>query len=109
MFWRSLGALFIASLLLSSSAAQQTFQQLEVVSEFERALAAIDAIRQRKKLQCVIATANGPLCGCLSRMLPVDTFIRNYDSLTTQGSSGEYGQLSAVDKEIVTQCLNESR
>jgi hypothetical protein len=56
-----------------------------------------------------MATANGQLCGCLSRMLPVDTFIRNYRSLTTQRSSLEYGQLSAVDKEIVTQCLNESR
>jgi hypothetical protein len=109
MFWRSFGALIIANLFLSSSAAQQTFQQLEVVSEFERALAAVDAIRQRKKLQCVMATANGQLCGCLSRMLPVDTFIRNYGSLTTQRSSLEYGQLSAVDKEIVTQCLNESR
>jgi hypothetical protein len=109
MFWRSFGAIIIGNLLLSSSAAQQTFQQLEVVSEFERALAAVDTIRQRKKLQCIMATANGQLCGCLSRMLLVDTFIRNYGSLTTQDSSPEYGQLSAFDREIVTQCLYESR
>jgi hypothetical protein len=109
MFWRSFGVLIIANLILSGSAAQQTFQQLEGVSEFERALAAVDAIKQRKKLQCVMAIANGRLCGCLSRMLPVDTFIRSYGSLATPGGSPEFEQLSAVDQKIVAQCLYESR
>lgn len=115
MFWRSFGVLVIANLFLSGSAAQQTFrqletfQQLEEVSEFEKALAAVDSIKQRKKLQCVMAIANGRLCGCLSRMLPVDTFVRSYGSLATPGESPEFEQLSAVDQKIVTQCLNESR
>jgi hypothetical protein len=115
MVWRSFGVLMIANLFLSGSAAQQrfqqleTFQQLEGASEFERALAAVDAIKQRKKLQCVMAISNGRLCGCLARMLPVDAFIRNYGSLVVPGGSPEFEQLSAVDQKNVVQCLNENR
>jgi hypothetical protein len=107
MACRFVGVLLIAIVISSGAMAQQTFRQLEDVNEFERALAVVDTIKQRKKLQCFMAIANGRLCGCLSRTLPVDTYIRSYGSLAS--SSPEYEQLSAVNKVIVVQCLKESR
>jgi hypothetical protein len=106
---RSAGVLLIAIVISSESMAQQTFRQLEDGNEFERALAAVDTIKQGKKLQCVMAIGNGRLCDCLSRTLPVDTYIRSYGSIATQGNSREYEQLSAANKRIVLQCLTESR
>jgi hypothetical protein len=101
----------ISAVAISSGAwSQQTLQQLESVSQFKQALAAVDAIKRRKHLQCVIAIANGPLCQCLSRKLPVDTYFRSYASIANQEKEGqEYGQLSAADKTIVDQCVSDSR
>jgi hypothetical protein len=50
MFARFVAMLIMAALLVSFDAsAQQSFQ--ESMSEFQRALAAVDAIKRRKKLQ----------------------------------------------------------
>ena len=80
------------------------------MSQFKQALAAVDAIKHRKNLQCVIAIANRALCGCLSRKLPVNIYFRSYASIANQEKDGlEYGQLSAADKKIVDQCVSDSR
>ena len=60
MFARFVAMLIMAALLVSFDAsAQQSFQQFESTNQFERALAAVDTIKRRKKLQCVMAIANG--------------------------------------------------
>ena len=99
MFARFVAILIVAALVSFDASAQQSFQQLESTSQFERALAAVDAIKRRKKLQCVMSISNGTLCECLSRELPVDTYIRSYASIVNPGKDGvEYGQLSAAGK-----------
>ena len=108
MLARFVAVLAIATLVSFDASAQQSFQQFESTNEFERALAAVDAIKRRKKLQCVMAIANGKLCECLSRELPVDTYVRSYTSIVNPGKGGvEYGQLSAADKKIVDQCVSD--
>ena len=102
------GTLISAVVIVSTNAlSQQSFQDLESASQFQQALAAVDAIKHRKKLQCVLSIANGALCECLSQKLPVDTYFRSYASIANR--ENEYGQLSAADKTIVDQCLTESR
>ena len=109
MFGRLVGILIVAAVVSFDASAQQSFQQLERMSEFERALAAVDAMKRGKKLQCVMAIANGKLCECLSRNLPVDTYVRSYASIASLGKEGiEYGQLSAADKKIVDQCVSDN-
>ena len=109
MFGRLVGILIMAAVTSIDASAQQSLQQLESVSEFERALAAIDAIKHRKKLQCVMAVANGKLCECLSQKLPVDTYLRSYASVVSLGREGiEYERLSAADKKIVDQCVTDN-
>jgi hypothetical protein len=102
------GLIFVI-LASSNSMAQQSLQQLEDASTFERALVAVDIIKQRKKLECVMTTGDSRLCGCLSRMLPVDTYIQSYGSLASQGNSTEYERLTSDEKGIVSQCLRERR
>jgi hypothetical protein len=46
---------------------QQSLREFESTSEFEKALAAVDAIKHRKKMQCVLAIPNWALCECLRR------------------------------------------
>jgi hypothetical protein len=101
----------ISAVIISSGAlSQQSLQELESVSQFKQALAAVDAIKHRKHLQCVIAIANRPLCGCLSQKLPVNIYFRSYASIANQEKEArEYGQLSAADKKIVDQCVSDSR
>ena len=103
------GILIFASVVSSDASAQQSLQQFESTNEFERALAAIDAIKHRKKLQCVMAIANGELCECLSQKLPVDAYVRSYASIASLGKEGiEYGQLATADKKIVDQCVRDN-
>jgi hypothetical protein len=110
MFKRFLGIVIFTVVISSDAFSQQSLQQLEGMSQFEQALAAVDAIKHRKKLQCVLAIANGALCDCLSRKLPVDTYLRSYASIANQEKEGlEYGQLSAADKKIVDQCVKDNR
>ena len=110
MFGRFVGIMIFAVVISSGALSQQSLHELESTSQFEQALAAVDAIKHRKKLQCVLAIANGALCECLSRKLPVDTYFRSYASIANQEKEGlEYRQLSAADKNIVDQCVSESR
>jgi hypothetical protein len=108
MFARFVAILMTAALGSFEATAQQSFQQLESKNQFERALAAVDAIKRRKKLQCVMSITDGKLCECLSRELPVDTYVRSYASIVDPGRNGaEYGQLSAPDQAIVDQCVSD--
>jgi hypothetical protein len=110
MFRRLVGIVIVAVVASSDALSQQSLQELESTSQFEQALAAVDAIKNRKRLQCVLAITNRPLCECLARKLPVDTYVRSYASIANRGNEGlEYGRLSAADKEIVDQCVNGSR
>jgi hypothetical protein len=110
MFGWFVGVLTLAAVISSDAFSQQSLQQLEGMSQFERALAAVDAIKRRKKLQCVLAIANGAVCECLSGKLPVDAYFRSYASIINQEKEApDYGQLSAVDKKIVDQCVSGSR
>jgi hypothetical protein len=110
MFGWFVGIAISAVVMSSGALSQPSFQQLERASQFEQALAAVDAIKHRKHLQCVIAIANRALCLCLSRKLPVNIYFRSYASIANPEKDGlEYGQLSAADKAIVDQCVSDSR
>jgi hypothetical protein len=110
MFGWFVAIVMFAVVTSSDALSQQSFQELESTNQFERALAAVDAIKNRKRLQCVLAIANRALCECLSRNLPVDTYFRSYASIANQEKEApEYGRLSAADKKIVDQCVNGSR
>jgi hypothetical protein len=85
----------------------QTFQQFDAASQFDQALAAVDAIKARKRLQCILATASRALCQCLSQNLPLATYPRSYPAIAKQ--EGEYDALSAPDKIVVRQCLSDGR
>jgi hypothetical protein len=94
----------------SDALSQQSFQEFDSMNQFEQALAAVDQIKHRKKLQCILAIANGALCECLSRKLPVNTYLRSYGSIANQEKEQlEYGQLSTADQKIVDQCVSDSR
>ena len=104
------GIVGLAVVISSDASSQQSFQEFESVTEFERALAAVDAIKHRKKLQCVMSIANESLCACLSQKLPASTYVRSYAAIANQEKSRpEYGELSAADQKIVDQCVSGSR
>jgi len=99
-----------ASIISSDALSQQSLQELESITQFEQALRAVDAIKHRKKLQCVISVANETVCECLAQKLPVNTYIRGYASIVNRDKDErEYGQLSAADKAIVDRCVAEGR
>ena len=104
------GITSLAVVISSDALSQQSFQEFESATEFEKALAAVDAIKHRKKLQCTLSIVNGSLCECLSQQLPVSSYVRSYASIVNQEKIGpEYGELSAADKKIVDQCISGSR
>jgi hypothetical protein len=107
MFRRFVGLLVFACVISSDALSQQSFQDLEAASQFDRALAAVDQIRNRKKLQCLLDIVNRKLCECLSRSLPLDTYVRSFTAITNQDS--EYAQLSAAGKTIVDRCVSYNR
>jgi len=110
MFGWFAGIVIFAVVISSDALSQQSLQELESIGQFKQALAAVDAIQHRKKLQCVIAIANRALCECLSQKLPVSTYFRSYASIANQEKEGlDYRQLSAADKTIVDQCVGDSR
>ncbi len=104
--WRA-GIVSLAVVISTDALAQQSFQELESITQFEQALAAVDAIKHRKKLQCVMSIANGSLCQCLSQKLPASTYVRSYAAIANQGP--EYEELSAADQKVVDQCVSGSR
>jgi hypothetical protein len=107
---RILVAVLIPSLVVSSPALSQSFEQFERASQFEKAMAAVDQIRSRKKLQCLISVGNRSLCECLSTRLPFTLHISNYVSIANRDTeSADYGRLSAADIQTVDQCVAGSR
>jgi hypothetical protein len=103
--WPVVGVVTLMVVISSDALSQQTLQGFDSAGQFQQALSAVDTIKYRKKLQCVIAIANRALCECLSRNLPVDTYPRSYASIAKQ--ENEYEQLSAADKKIVGQCVGD--
>lgn len=104
------GAVISAVVISSGALSQQSFQELESVTQFEQALRAVDAIKHRKKLQCVMSVANEAACECLAQKLPVDTYIRSYVSIINREKDGrEYEQLSVADQRIVDRCVTDGR
>jgi hypothetical protein len=97
----------VTAVTSSATLAQQSLQGLESENQFQQAMAAVDAIKRRKKLQCVLSIANGTLCGCLSQNLPVDTYLRGYAAIASR--EGEYMQLSAASKAVVDRCVGDNR
>jgi len=108
--WWYVVILSFAVVISSEALSQKSFQQLEMMNQFEQALAAVDAIQHRKKLQCVLSISNIALCDCLSRKLPVTTYFSSYDSVARQEKDArDYRQLSAADMKIVDQCVRDSQ
>ena len=104
------GMMMSVVVISSDALSQQSLQELESSRQFEQALRAVDAIKHRKKLQCVISTANAPVCGCLAQKLPVDTYFRSYVAIVKADKDGQdYAQLSAMDKAIVDRCITAGR
>jgi 3-methyladenine DNA glycosylase Tag len=104
------GIAMSVTVISTDALSQQSLQELESSSQFERAMRAVDAIKHRKKLQCVISTANASVCECLAQKLPVDTYVRSYVSIVNRERDGQdYGQLSAADKTIVDRCVTDGR
>jgi hypothetical protein len=103
------GILILVAIAIGSSvaASAQSFQQFDAASRFDQALAAVDAIRGRKRLQCILATATRSFCQCLAKNLPLDTYPRSYPAIAKQ--EGEYDALSEQDKAIVRQCVASGR
>jgi hypothetical protein len=101
------GIVILAAVISSDAWSQQTFQDLDAVSQFEHAMDAVDAIRAHKKLRCILSIGSRALCECLSRDLPVDTYPRSYASIAKQ--ENEYEQLSGADKQIVSQCVGSGQ
>src|SRR5260370_40140264 len=99
------GIVIFAVVISSDALSQQSLQELENMSQFKQALAAVDAIKHRKNLQCVIAIANRALCGCLSWKLPENIYFRSYASIASQAKGPEHGQLSAEDNTIWDECV----
>ena len=107
---RILVAVLIPSLVVSSPALSQSFEQFERASQFEKAMAVVDQIRSRKKLQCLISVGNRSLCECLSTRLPFTRLpppsqptIANRDR-----GAADYGRLSAADMQTVDQCVADN-
>jgi hypothetical protein len=110
VFSTLVGIVIFAVIICSDALCQQSLQELESMSQFEHALAAVDAIRNRKQLECVLSIAERALCKCLSQKLPLNTNFRNYaSSVAQEKESEEYGKLSVADKKIVDQCVSDSR
>jgi hypothetical protein len=103
MFGQLIGIAMLAVAISSNALAQQSFQALESMNQFERALVVVDQIKNREKLQCVLATANGALCGCLSQNLPIDIYFRSYAAITSRESenfrvTGRSAPLTSITK-----------
>ena len=103
---RIVGIMMSAIVFSSDALCQQSLQELERGAQFEKAMRAVDAIKNRKRLQCVISTAKASICGCLAQKLPVDTYIRSYAAILSGDKDGEdFRRLSAADRAIVDRCL----
>jgi hypothetical protein len=102
-----LAAVAQAGVTFSEASAQQSLQELESANQFQQAMAAVDAIKHRKEMQCVLSAIDGAVCQCLSQNLPVDTYVRSYAALAKR--EGEYTQLSVPTKTIIDRCVGDNR
>ena len=109
--FRWLAGIVISATIISTDAlSQQSLRDLESSRQFEQALRAVDAIKHRKKLQCVLSIASNAICECLAQKLPVDIYIRSYASIANREKDGrDYEQLSTADKTIVDRCVTDGR
>jgi hypothetical protein len=105
--WALVGILLSAGISSADAGSQLSLQDFDAASRFDQALVAVDGIRARKKLECVLATAKWAFCGCLSQKLPLDTFPRSYPAIAKQ--EAEYEQMSDADRGIVRQCISDTR
>jgi hypothetical protein len=98
-----------SNLVISQQASSQSLDQFERTRQFEKAMVAVDQIRSRKKLQCLISIRNRSLCECLSTSLPFTLHISNYVSIANQDKGTvDYGQLSSTDRQSVDQCVADN-
>jgi hypothetical protein len=97
----------LAAITSSAACAQQSLQELETEGQFQRALAAVDAVKHRKKMQCVLSAINAAVCQCLSENLPIDTALRSYPAVANR--EGEYAQLPTLTRTIVDRCIGGNR
>ena len=96
-----------SNLVILSQASSQSLEQFERTSQFEKAMATVDQIKSRKKLQCLISIKNRSLCECLSTNLPFTLHISNYVSIANQDKGTvDYGQLSTADRQSVDRCVD---
>jgi hypothetical protein len=96
-----------SNLVILSQASSQSLEQFERMSQFEKAMVAVDQIKSRKKLQCLISIKNRSLCECLSTNLPFTLHISNYVSIANQDKGTvDYGQLSTADRQSVDRCVD---
>jgi hypothetical protein len=96
-----------SNLVISPQASSQSLEQFERTSQFEKAMVAVDQIKSRKKLQCLISIKNRSLCECLSTNLPFTLHISNYVSIANQDKrTADYGQLSTADRQSVDRCVD---
>ena len=101
--------ILISSLVISSHALSQSFEQFERTNQFERAMATVDRIKNRNKLRCLISIKNRSLCECLSTNLPFSLHVSNYVSMAIQDKkAADYGQLSTADRQTVDQCIADN-
>src|SRR5260370_42665679 len=100
------GIVIFAVVISSDALSQQSLQELEDMSQFKQALAAVDAIKHRKTLRCAIAIANRALCDCISRKLPVNIYFLSYTSIANQQQQApDHGQYSAPNTQLSAQCV----
>ena len=96
-----------SNLVILSQASSQSLEQFDRMSLFEKAMVAVDQIKSRKKLQCLISIKNRSLCECLSTNLPFNLHISNYVSIANQDQgTADYGQLSTADRHSVDRCVD---
>jgi hypothetical protein len=100
-------AVALAGVTSSGVSAQQTLQGLESENQFQQALAAVDAVKHRKKMTCMLSAINAALCQCLSENLPIGTYLRSYPAIANK--QGEYTQLPASNKTVVDRCIDGNR
>jgi hypothetical protein len=109
-----IGATAIALMTFSAPAYSQTLDQQEQLNQrekvfetFDKLESLINKIAKERRLQCMAAIANEPVCECLGQKLPVVINFVQYVAIVTQTRDElKYNTLSAEDKQIVDNTRN---
>ena len=104
-----IGATAIALMTFSAPTYSQTLDQQEQLNQRDKVLGAIDKLEslintmaKEKRLQCMAAIANEPICECLGQKLPMVINFVQYVAIVTQTRDElKYNTLSAEDKQTV--------